>query len=77
MSKEFDQSTFDLGMHGFSYQLDFTPDYQSDVPQVEPAPNYFLSNAVACSPFNQPQSLKNINDRIKTENYMLYKTGLT
>ena len=66
MSKEFDQSTFELGLQGFSDSLYFTPDYLSDVSEADLDHNFFLSSALTCIPANQQQGLKSINDRIKT-----------
>ena len=68
MSKEFDQSTFELGLQGFSNSLYYTPNYLSDVSQSDLDPDMFLSPALAYSPANRQQNFnfKNINNRILT-----------
>ena len=65
MSREFDQSTFELGLQGFTNPY-FTTDYLSDVSQTDLTPGFFSPNDLAQSPANRQQNLKNINNRIKT-----------
>ena len=66
MSKEFDQSTFELGLQGFSNALYFTPNYLSDMSQSDLEPSTFLSHALTYSPSNRQPYFKNINNRILT-----------
>ena len=67
MSREFDQSTFELGLRGFSSPLYFNPAYLSDVSQGDIDTSYFSSNALTNSPAADRQpNLRNINNRTKT-----------
>ena len=67
MFKEFDQSTFNLGLQGFRNSLFLTPNYISDCSQPETDPSFYLSNVITDT--NSPHStqvFKKISERIKT-----------
>ena len=67
MFKEFDQSTFNLGLQGFHNSLHITPDYLSDSSQTDADQNLYLSNALnPQSPAYQQSSLRSISNRVKT-----------
>lgn len=67
MCREFDQSTFDLGLQGFHSALFLTADNLSDCSQVNNDQNFYLSNAISStsSPSSQTK-LNKISNRIKT-----------
>ena len=46
MSREFDQSAFELGLQGFTNPY-FTTDYLSDVSQTDLTPSFFSPNDLA------------------------------
>lgn len=67
MFKEFDQSTFDLGLQGFHNALFLTNENLSDSFQLDSDHNMYLSHAVTST--SSPTShtkLNNISKRIKT-----------
>ena len=67
MFREFDQSTFDLGLQGFRSALYLTADNLSDCSQIEMDQNFYMSNLITntSSPSNQTKDY-NIANRIKT-----------
>lgn len=80
MSREFDQSTFELGLHGISSPLYFTPEgvqgvpsplyltpgYLSDLSEADIDPGFFLSNGLTKSPLNHQPNLRTSHNRTKT-----------
>ena len=69
MFKEFDQSTFSLGLQGFYHNaLHITSEYLSDASQTDTEHSFYLSNAISnnLSPAYKQIGLKSINNRVKT-----------
>ena len=67
MFRDFDQSTFSLGLQGFQDALYITNGNMSDSSQADIDHNFYLINPVtsASSPYSRPK-LKNISGRVKT-----------
>ena len=67
MFREFDQSTFDLGLQGFRSALYLTSENLSDCSQIEMDQNFYSSNILTntSSPSNKTK-VNSISNRIKT-----------
>ena len=65
MCREFDHSTFDLELQGFHSALYLTADNLSDCSNMETDQNFYLSNAITSSPYDQTK-FNFISNRINT-----------